>query len=122
MNKFVCDNKSCNLQKSSKLAKCKECSKQYCSKVCMKQHKCKSNDIKELKPPLNISRKSSQMSRFIKPGIMLKELKNDPLYNFLNFEIVKIGKNPQILGNGLYGDIFLAKNRKNNKLYAIKQV
>ena len=88
----------------------------------MKQHKCKSNDIKELKPPLNISRKSSQMSRFIKPGIMLKELKNDPLYNFLNFEIVKIGKNPQILGNGLYGDIFLAKNRKNNKLYAIKQV
>jgi hypothetical protein len=53
---------------------------------------------------------------------ILKEINEDPLYLFSNFEVVKIGKNNQIIGSGLYGDIYLARNKKNNKLYAIKHV
>ena len=122
MNKLICGNQGCKIPKTNKFLKSRDCSKPYCSNVCDNQHKCKLDNINESKPPINKTRKTSTVSRFIKSGVLLNEIKIDSLFNYSNFEIVKIGKSPQILGNGLYGDIFLAKNMKNNKLYAIKQV
>ena len=122
MKRQNCSNLMCKFPKSNILKKCKECKQQYCSNECQMKHTCK-NDKDESLSSLKLIRKTSVSSRLIKSGAMLKETNNnDPLFVFSNFEIVKIGKNPQILGNGIYGDIFLAKNKKNNKLYAIKQV
>ena len=58
----------------------------------------------------------------MKNGKFLKEIPNDPLYNFSNFEYVMRGNNKHILGSGAFGDVYLAKNKCDGKLYAIKQM
>lgn len=69
----------------------------------------------------NLKTKSSK-NPFIKPGIFLKEYKNDKLYDFKNFEFLKLGNELNIVGSGSFGEVFLVKNLKNCELYAIKKV
>ena len=121
MNK-VCQNTSCKFPSPHKLMKCSDCTKNFCSEKCVTNHRCKSEDMTNISQPLYYKRSNTVSSKFIKPGKILKEMNDDPLFLFSNFEIVKIGKNNQIIGSGLYGDIYLARNKMNNKLYAIKQV
>lgn len=66
--------------------------------------------------------KSKQTSIFAKKGELLKEIKYEPLYEFVNFEYLMIGKKKQILGTGAFGEVFLAKNKINGALYAIKHM
>lgn len=61
-------------------------------------------------------------SPFMKFGEYLKEIQNESTYDFKNFEFVKVGKKPQVLGCGAFGDVYLAKNKVDNKNYAIKQM
>jgi hypothetical protein len=122
MNKVNCQNTGCNLPSSHKLMKCSDCTKSFCSEKCVKNHRCHSQDSSDLQLPVYYKRSNTVSSKFIKSGKIVKEINDDPLYLFSNFEVVKIGKNKQIIGSGLYGDIYLARNKKNSKLYAIKQV
>jgi hypothetical protein len=71
---------------------------------------------------LKMERRSSVKSPFIKMGEMLKEYKNEALYDFKNFEFLKLGEEFHVIGSGAFGDVFLAKNTKDGKYYAIKQV
>jgi hypothetical protein len=68
------------------------------------------------------TRTSTQKSHFIRVGEFLKEFKNDPLYEFKNFEFLKLGSEYHVIGSGAFGDVFLTRNKKNGKYYAIKQV
>ena len=54
---------------------------------------------------------------------MGKDLKNfNNLFDFKNFEFMKIGKKPNVIGTGAFGEVFLAKNKLNGQFFAIKQV
>ena len=58
----------------------------------------------------------------MKSGEYLREIQNDPLYDFENFEFLKSNNKNQIIGSGAFGDVLLARNKINNNLYAIKQM
>ena len=78
-----------------------------------------SSDNKE---KINFKRRSTMKSPFIKFGDFLRDFKNESLYDFKNFEIIKVGKKPQVLGCGAFGDVYLSRNKVDNKYYAIKQM
>jgi hypothetical protein len=80
------------------------------------------NNMGEISCPLKIERRSSVKSCFKKAGDFLKEYKNDALHDFKNFEILKLGEELHVIGSGAFGDVLLARNKKDGKYYAIKQV
>jgi len=71
---------------------------------------------------LKLSRDSKNSSVFMKEGEYLKEYKNDPLFDFHNFEFLKLGDEFHVIGSGATGEVFLTRNKKNHKYYAIKKV
>ena len=71
---------------------------------------------------IKIERRSTVKSCFKKVGEYLKEYKNEPLYDFANFEFLKLGENFHVIGSGAFGDVFLSRNKSDGKYYAIKQV
>jgi len=72
---------------------------------------------------LTQKKKNSIASPFIVPGEYLNDLKPpNTLYDFKNFEILKIGKRVNVIGRGSFGEVLAAKNKLNNQIYAIKQV
>jgi len=73
----------------------------------------KSNNISR-----NLIRNSIKKSIFMKFGEYSKDIKDDPYFNFKNFEFNKDSK--KSLGSGAFGDVFLAKNKTDNKYFAIK--
>jgi serine/threonine protein kinase len=58
----------------------------------------------------------------MKFGEFLKEIRDDSLFEFKNFDYVRVGKKPQVLGCGAFGDVYLSKNKVDGKHYAIKQM
>ena len=113
MLSLECDIKTCRKSVKTQYINCQNCKNKYCSKKCLQFHKlfCKdTNSIPE------------EFEKFSKTGEYMQILQNDPLYEYHNFELIKIGNVPQTIGNGLYGDLYMAKNIQNNKIYSIKQV
>jgi len=55
-------------------------------------------------------------------NIFLLEFENCKMYNFENFEYAKFGQEFNVIGKGAYSEVFLAKNKINEKYYAIKKV
>jgi serine/threonine protein kinase len=96
---------------------CKICTKKFCGDACLVSHIKKNHPDKISKPP-----KQPQASEFIKQGVMLTDIKVDPYFAFSNFEKVKINNKERILGSGAFGDVYLAKHKKDGILYAIKQL
>jgi len=66
------------------------------------------NEIEPIKPK----------SLYIKNGLFLQEIVDDPHYNFENFEL----RRDQPLGKGAFGDVITAIHKQDGKKYAIKQV
>jgi serine/threonine protein kinase len=58
----------------------------------------------------------------MKFGEYVRQIKEDPLYDFKNFEFIKTGNSNQIIGSGAFGDVLLARNKVDRKFYAIKQM
>jgi hypothetical protein len=71
---------------------------------------------------LKLNRRSLARSPFLKFGEYLKEYKNQSLYEFKNFEFLKLGEESHVIGSGGFGDVYLTKNKIDGKYYAIKQV
>jgi len=63
-------------------------------------------------------RNSAKKSIFLKFGEFAKDIIDDPYYSFKNFEFVQDRK--KSLGSGAFGDVYLAKNKIDNKFFAIK--
>ena len=119
----------------SYLINCPLCSKNLCSYSCLEFHKKFShNNLNNNKTGnININqglspkmdyinyKKYSVFSPFITEGIFEKEnIKYDKKYNLDNF--IKEARNgkPIEIGTGSYGNIFLCRNKIDNKLYARK--
>jgi len=103
---------------------CGKCDARLCSNNCMIEHSYESHSINELdnNKSSNPKRRSTVKSPFIKFGDYLKDIIDNPLYDFKNYEYVKSGKKNQILGAGAFGDVYLAKNKIDGKFYAIKHM
>lgn len=61
-------------------------------------------------------------SPFIKNGKFLQKVLSNQLYNYNNFEYILKGNQRHVLGSGAFGDVYLAKNKLNSQLYAIKHM
>jgi len=76
------------------------------------------------KSNFTIKKQTTIKSPFIHQGEFLKEIENDPYYDYENFEYVmdlKTGKK-KLIGAGAFGEVFLTKNKLDNKLFAVKHV
>lgn len=107
---------------------CSKCGKNFCTNSCMTEHTLEyhsgSTAVKSSSQGRGNARMSGMRSMFMKMGVFMKEIIEDPVYDFKNFEFVKnkTTKRVEELGAGAFGDVFLAKNKVNGKLYAIKQM
>ena len=123
---------NCNLDKCLKPISspynCKNCDKVYCSNTCMIEHVFKyhqnSNNDAGKKSNFTIKRLTTIKSPFIHQGEFLKEFENDPYYDYSNYEFVLDSKTnkKKLIGTGAYGEVFLTRNKIDNKLFAVKHV
>jgi serine/threonine protein kinase len=115
---------NCHNENCSKVLKscytCSRCGKNFCTNICMTSHifEKHNNETFTTTNDNTIVRNSSHRSIFMKQGQFLKEIIDDPLYSFKNFELLQNVNNP--IGTGAFGEVFLAKNKLNNQNYAIK--
>ena len=143
-----CGNDSCKkiINNQSEIINCNECNNNFCSQNCLTIHnskfhsfKLKNKDNNSESNVLNSSQNNpfnpllqsaapslSPLSKniFIKKGKIIENFIDDPLYSLNNFQFVRNPKNNKIVGCGFgsYGQVLLAKNIKNNLLYAIKHI
>ena len=129
-----CGNELCSniLDNNMQLFDCSDCSKMCCSEKCLLNHmkihlsfqnNNNNNDINNNQRNQSQKIRSSfSQSIFIKLGSINSPLNNsninDPKFILINFDINKDNK----LGKGEYSDIYIAKNTKDNKDYAIKHI
>lgn len=123
MKKIGCD----KCKSNSIIQKCILCQINICSDDCLKDHLKEShqneNKVDSIMENLNKKRISSINSPFLILGEYIKELNyHNSLYDFMNFEIMFIGKRPNVIGCGAFGEVFLAKNKLTQQFFAIKQV
>ena len=65
----------------------------------------------------------NKFSPFLVKGIYNNdEIKYDKLFSLENFKMIYSKGNPKIIGDGSFGQVYLAKNKINKKLYAIKHM
>lgn len=92
--------------------KCSKCNLLFCTLICLSKHISTTHTA--------ITKESS----FLSKGIFLNnQISSDPYYNFTNFEFV-FTSNRQLkcIGSGAFGNLYLARNKLDNKHFAIKQV
>jgi serine/threonine protein kinase len=102
---------------------CSKCGFKFCSNSCLTEHTLEQHSSNHYKDT-NDFRISFVRSPFIKSGKFLKEIAHDPYFDFKNFISVKKkdGKSKKIIGTGAMGNVFLARNKIDEKLFAIKQI
>ena len=73
---------------------------------------------------LNYAKEKSYISSpFLVKGIMnYGHITYDPLYSLDNFTLIYSDDTPKIIGNGSFGQVFLAVNNIDKKIYAIKHM
>ena len=117
---LLCDYHSCQKSISNSYYICLKCNDKFCSDDCKVNHSFQTHQ--NVGRRISVMRNSNLKSSFMKSGEYLKEIQNDPLYDFENFEFLKSNNKNQIIGSGAFGDVLLATNKINNNLYAIKQM
>ena len=126
------------INNESELKECTDCIRKFCSMNCLSDHiktyhrkilknrdnNSESNSLNTSQINSHIKSSSSLKSIFIKPGKIIENFIEDPIYYLNNFDFVRNPKNNKIVGCGFgsYGQVLLAKNIKNNLLYAIKHI
>jgi len=117
-----CNNQSCKKHVRNYNI-CETCSTIYCSTSCLSSHKMEVHNenwnINNLNNSNVAPRYSLSKSLFLKHGVFDKEIIDDPYFDFSNFEFSKTDRK-KCLGAGAFGDVYLATNKIDNKLYAIK--
>ena len=106
----------------SRMIGCLNCCKNYCNTKCLEIHlmQCKvgHKDSPEKKiNHLNVIGTHKIRSSLIKDGEYHFEINYDKTYEIKNIDLLR----HRVIGNGIFGNIYLAKNNKNNKYIAVKQ-
>ena len=120
------------------IKQCKKCKKLFCSESCLgyhnysyhfnEQYSNRTNDINIAKDNNNNNNNFLEISNafsspyLTKGKMMLGKVIYDHTYSLKNFSPVIENGNEKIIGKGAYGKVFLAKNKVDNKLYAIKHM
>ena len=140
-----CGNISCqkDLNNQSEIINCVECHNKFCSPNCLTIHNSKFHSFKLKNKDNNLESNALNSSQnnpllqsaapspstlskniFIKKGKIIQNFIDDPIYSLNHFQFVRNPKNNKIVGCGFgsYGQVLLAKNLKNNLLYAIKHI
>jgi len=118
-----CGNSKCSKTTSTQY-NCNKCSQIFCSNMCMIEHVFQAHQNLDNKKGIQIKRQSTVKSPFISQGEFLTDIESNSYYDYSNMEFVydiKTNKK-KILGLGAFGEVFLAKHKKDQKLFAIKQV
>ena len=131
--------------KCSKIIKsikqCKNCKKLFCSESCFGHHNYSyhfneqySNRINDINIAKDNNNNNNYKNNFLeisntfsspyltKGTMMVGKVIYDHTYSLKNFSPVKEKGKEKIIGKGAYAKVFLAKNRVDNKLYAIKHM
>lgn len=124
-----CNKKGCGTTniKTTKPFFCKCCEKHFCGDNCLIAHiTCYHRDKLVFNTTNNkIDNNTLDLiysNPHYKEGVMVKNAVIDDYFNFNNFIYVKQGKKQTILGCGAFGEVILAKHKKDNNLYAIKEM
>ena len=138
-----CLNLSCQKEIKNNEIECLECNETFCSKNCLLQHNSifhslNSNPVNNIMSSINFSSSLNNENpnlieeydysllsnnKFIKEGKVLEKYIEEPIHNFNNIEFVKNENNEFIkCGNGIFSEVYLGKNKKNNLNYAIKVI
>ena len=135
-----CNNKKCKREIRNYYT-CKKCGLSFCTNSCMTQHifeehsapsinkgsllKSHNQNQNQIQSNQSMKNKNYQnlnfllkKSPFIKEGEFLREINDDQYFDYKNFEYINDRK--KSLGSGAFGDVFLAKNKIDGKLFAIK--
>jgi serine/threonine protein kinase len=115
-----CDQENCKqpLNKESKLNNCKCCPDRFCNEACLLSHLKWKHKSKLINNKMN----NNEESPFIKEGVIVKEIYLDTYFNFNNFEYVMEGTENKKLGSGAFGEVYLIKNKKDGRLFAMKEL
>ena len=125
INSHYCENTSCKKIMKKSSINCLNCNFKTCSENCLEEHlnTCdETNKIEEDSLDFIGNNLNDKQSLLIKPGKLLKVLDISPIYDFDNFETLKLGRSSNIISVGTLGSIVLARNINNKKLYCVKQV
>ena len=116
------------------LSECKLCQEKFCSEECCFSHNQiyhQSNlDQSNIDNSVNnssflnyVKEKSQLQSPFLVLGIMnYDNIIYDPMYSLENFNLIYSNGIPKSIGNGSFGQVFLAINNIDKKTYAIKHM
>ena len=98
--------------------RCLKCDAKLCSSDCLIEHSFEHNNSMKQQS----IRRSSIKSSFMKFGQILKEVVYDEIYSIKNLEFINNKDKRLLIGSGEFANVYIAKNKINNKYYAVKQI
>ena len=112
---------------------CIFCGNKFCCFICLEAHYLSAHKNKKIDSSKSKDKKMSQISKnkdndkikispYLVSGIISKKIHYDSKYNLDNFTPVMDGKEIKSIGSGSFGQVYLALNTLDNKIYAIKHM
>ncbi len=124
-----CSLKDCSNKINDTPINCYRCDKEtLCSNKCLIEHVFQAHQNSNIdsgkKSNFSIKRVSTCNSPFIQQGEFLRELVPNSYFDYQNFEYVidSRTKKKKLIGSGSFGDVYLNKNKIDNKVFAVKYV
>ena len=112
---------------------CIFCGNKFCCFICLEAHYLSAHKNKKMDSSKSKDKKINQISKnkdndknkispYLVSGIINKKIHYDSKYDLDNFTPVMDGKEIKSIGSGSFGQVYLAQNTLDNKIYAIKHM
>ena len=116
---------------------CNICVQKFCSEDCLMSHSSLdhqsnisysvTNQSLNNNTPLFINKQNYNLKSIISPYLVKgtynnSELKYDQFFSLENFNLIFSNGEPELIGKGSFGQVYLAENKLNKRKYAIKHM